>query len=105
MVANTRDYASRVYYWNRRATSWTPRQIWRRRQLPRRTIRCLPRRRSEVRAARALTGVSRRRIDLSDRFVALQERVDYSPDEEGEGIGDGGIKRVWPACSFSGLSM
>src|SRR5260370_25134777 len=31
--------------------------------------------------------------------------IDYSPEEDGDGIGDGGIKRVWPACNFKGLSM
>ena len=30
---------------------------------------------------------------------------DYSPEDDGDGIGDGGIKRVWPACNFKGLSM
>src|SRR5882762_7485073 len=32
-------------------------------------------------------------------------RLNHSPEEDGDGIGDGGIKSVWPACNFSGLSM
>src|SRR5262249_53383966 len=31
--------------------------------------------------------------------------INHCPDEDGDGIGDGGIWSVWPACNFSGLSM
>src|SRR5216684_7608199 len=41
-----------------------------------------------------------------DTFVRAPS-LDHSPEEEAEGagVGEAGIKIVWPACNFNGLSM
>src|SRR5436305_14693730 len=53
-------------------------------------------RRCDIESGRSAGHVAGRAdVDLSD----------HSPEEDGDGIGDGGIRSVCPACNFKGLSM